>query len=136
MVIEERPIVQDYGLITVPDSQPPSVNQDSATGRFVPGNKANPYGRPRKGESYAEIAAGLANRTKRTVVAAMVKRATKGDVRAAEYLTWTAEGKPAVRVIHEESPALAALLGTWQEKRQAIEAEYRLVDEAQADTIE
>ena len=114
MVIEERPTdTQDDGIDQAQQLPRQTIIRNPTTGTFEPGTIANPYGRPRKGETYADIAASLANRTKRTVVAAMVRRASKGDVRAAEYLTWTAEGKPATRIIvtqtDAESPLVSAL---------------------------
>ena len=103
-----------------------SLKRDPVTGRILPGASLNPHGRPRRGESYAEIAANLSRPTKRRVILAMVKEAVgERNVRAAEFLRDTAEGKPAVRVIHEESPALAALLSSFS----AIDADYTVIDQ-------
>ena len=100
--------------------------RDPVTGRLLPGARLNPHGRPRRGESYAEIAANLSRPTKRRVILAMVREAVgERNVRAAEFLRDTAEGKPAVRVIHEESPALAQLLQSFS----SIDGEYQVIDE-------
>ena len=103
-----------------------SLKRDPVTGRILPGASLNPHGRPRRGESYAEIAANLSRPTKRRVILAMVKEAVgERNVRAAEFLRDTAEGKPAVRVIHEESPALAQLLQSFS----SIDADYTVLEE-------
>jgi hypothetical protein len=72
----------------------------SISGPFRPGyDPRRNVGRPRKGMTFAEIAAALPIESKQAVVHAQLERATKhGDTRAAEYLRDTAEGRPAQRV--------------------------------------
>ena len=111
MVIEERPEAgeqqADYDASAV-------LIRDEATGRFVPGVSGNPYGRPRRGETYAEIAMKLAVTTKRQVVASMARSARRGNVRAAEFLRDTAEGKPATRIIVTQTDADSPLVSALQ----------------------
>ena len=131
MVTSERPTQLD-GVDQAQTPHEQTIIRNLSTGQFEPGTIANPYGRPRKGESYAEIAASLANRTKRTVVAAMVRRASRGDVRAAEYLTWTAEGKPATRIIVTQTDAESPLVSALQRIAQRIAASEGAVIEGES----
>ena len=92
---------------------------------FQPGESGNPGGVRKKPVSFQELAAGVNEEAKRRMVLALVRKAEKGDVRAFEELANRAEGKPAVRVIHEESPALAQLLQSFG----AIDADYTVLEE-------
>ena len=92
---------------------------------FQPGESGNPGGVRKKPASFQELAAGVNEEAKRRMVLALVRKAEKGDVRAFEELANRAEGKPAVRVIHEESPALAQLLQSFG----AIDADYTVLEE-------
>jgi hypothetical protein len=43
---------QDFGIVS--DNLPDNIGRDPATGRFGPGNRGNPKGRPRSGLAFAE----------------------------------------------------------------------------------
>jgi hypothetical protein len=79
----------------------PEVKTHDETGKFLPGHH---IGRPRKGETYAEITAALPLELKRSHVMAISEKALDGDVRAFEALRDTAEGRPQQRVeVHDTS---------------------------------
>jgi hypothetical protein len=105
---------------------------ESISGPFRPGfDPRRNVGRPRKGMTFAELAANLPETTKAQVIDAQVKRAVEDkDTRAAEYLRDTAEGRPQQRVeVHDTSmdtevfdKVLAALAAAGA--IQVIEGEY------------
>jgi hypothetical protein len=82
--------------------------REVTTGRFLPGHN---IGRPRKGETYSEIAASLPTDLKRGHIMAQSDRALAGDTRAAEFLRDTAEGRPAQRVEVTDTTVADALRG-------------------------
>src|SRR5262245_31162515 len=85
--------------------------RDPSTGRFTVGNNANPYGRPRRGKTYRELAANRPDEKKLAVILAMERKATvDGTVGAAEFLRDTAEGKPTVTLIQETNETFAELM--------------------------
>ena len=107
--------------------------------QWKPGQSGNPAGRPRKGQSYRELAEARPSHRKLAIVLAQEQRAiAKGDTRAAEWLRDTAEGKPATRIVVEQadgpSPFIDALRAIRQEIAEArgvIEGEARVVDRPQ-----
>lgn len=104
-------------------------------GHFAPGVSPNPYGRARKGTSFAEIAASLPEGVKRAIIDAQVKRAKDGSVRHAEFVRDTAEGRPAQRVDVTNVDAIGPFV------RAALDAygglpEWMSIDQAQDVVLE
>lgn len=113
----------------------PEVKTHDENGKFLPGHH---IGRPKKGTTYAELAAATPIEIKQKVLDAQIERAIKDkDTRAAEYLRDTAEGRPAQRVeVTDTSTAdalraevLAALAAAGAIRLpQVVDAEYTVVD--------
>ena len=116
--------------MTSPDTEKQNASESDKPWQFQPGQSGNPRGgsRPQK-VSYQQLAADVDDEAKRRMILALVRKAEKGDVRAFEELANRAEGKPAVRVIHEESPALAQLLSSFA----SIDGEYQVLEDGAGD---
>ena len=56
-----------------------TVDQTRKPWQFKPGNRANPHGRPRKGESLPELLAKEYEKSKKKLVKAAVNRALRDD---------------------------------------------------------
>lgn len=84
--------------------------------RFYPGDpRINRAGRPKKNETYQDLAASRPAAKKLQVILKQEQVAIKqGSTRAAEFLRDTAEGKPATRIIVQSSPAMNELMNEWE----------------------
>lgn len=96
--------------------------RDSATGRFLPGNRANPKGRPRKGESLPEKLRAATEKHADKIVAAALERVLRADSvgnRAFADIRDTVYGVPKQTLIvqRDDDPALS-LLADLLEQRQ------------------
>ncbi len=69
-------------------------NRNPVTGQFLPGNNANPNGRPRKGFTYLDKLQSAVNELAGELVAGLIAKGIEGDVRAHVYLRDTLFGVP------------------------------------------
>lgn len=71
------------------------TDRDPTTGKFLPGNRANPGGRPKSDLSLTVLIDEVVSPNDwRFIIATLKKRARRGDVRAIEMLMDRRFGKP------------------------------------------
>ena len=133
--LDERQDVTGSDLPTY--DQLTGVQRNPLTGNFLPGSSGNPHGRPKRGESYADLASLRPVTKKMQVVLAMEREAIRrGSVRAAEFLRDTAEGKPATRIIVTQTDAESPLVSALQAAAREIMAARGTIIEGEARVLQ